>query len=131
MQMGGPRMTLNVRTAGNPAAFAPAIRGQIAALNPEVIPTKVDTLRHVVNERGLSDTRLIPVTFVNRATGPHGFNYADDSEESRQVVRAALAFLQANLGASASSRLPRPTTSCACRHPVLVRRDSWPGGCPG
>ncbi len=41
----------------------------------------------------------LPVTFVNHATGPHGFDYADDSEESRQVVRAALAFLQANLAA--------------------------------
>ncbi|MGD0619130.1 MAG: ABC transporter permease [Bryobacteraceae bacterium] len=61
MQMGGPRMTLHVRTAGDPASLAPLIRSQIAALNPEVVPIRVDTLRNVVNERGLAGTRLTAV----------------------------------------------------------------------
>ena len=61
MQMGGPGMTLHVRTAGDPASLAPLVRAQIAALNPEVVPTRVDTLRSVVTERGLAFTRLIAV----------------------------------------------------------------------
>jgi len=61
MQMGGPKMTLHVRTSGDAAMLAPAVRTQIAGLNPEVIPTRVDTLQHVVSERGLSGTRLIAV----------------------------------------------------------------------
>lgn len=40
----------------------------------------------------------LPVTLVNHATGPHGFDLMDDSEASREVVRAMLAFLQAKLG---------------------------------
>lgn len=39
----------------------------------------------------------LPVTLINHPTGPHGFDYADDSETSRQIVRAALEFLQARL----------------------------------
>jgi len=39
----------------------------------------------------------LPVTLINHPTGPHGFDYADDSETSRQIVRAALEFLQAKL----------------------------------
>jgi hypothetical protein len=39
----------------------------------------------------------LPVTLMNHATGPHGFDFADDSEASRQVIRAILSFLQANL----------------------------------
>lgn len=39
----------------------------------------------------------LPVTLINHPTGPHGFDYAEDSETSRQVVRAALEFLQAKL----------------------------------
>ena len=61
MQMGGPKMTLHVRTAGDPAALAPLVRGQIAALDPEIVPTSVDTLRNVVNQRGLAFVRLIAV----------------------------------------------------------------------
>jgi acetyl esterase/lipase len=41
----------------------------------------------------------LPVTLLNHATGPHGFDLLDDSEASRNTVRAMLAFLQANLGA--------------------------------
>ena len=60
-QMGGPRMTLQVRTAGDPAALASIVRGQIAALNPEVVPISVDTFEHVVVSRGLILTRLLAV----------------------------------------------------------------------
>ena len=41
----------------------------------------------------------LPVTFANHPTGPHGFDYEDDSDESRQVIRCALAFLQAKMRA--------------------------------
>lgn len=40
----------------------------------------------------------LPVTLMNHATGPHGFDFADDSEASRQVIRAILDFLRAKLG---------------------------------
>jgi hypothetical protein len=39
----------------------------------------------------------LPITFMNQPSGPHGFDYVDDSEDSKQVIRAALAFLQAKL----------------------------------
>jgi len=41
----------------------------------------------------------LPVTLVNHATGPHGFDLLDDTEASRDIMRAKLAFLQAKLGA--------------------------------
>jgi hypothetical protein len=41
----------------------------------------------------------LPVTVVNHPTGPHAFDILDDSEASRNVVRAMLAFLKTNLGA--------------------------------
>jgi predicted permease len=61
MQMGDPKMTLHVRTSGDPGAFVPLVRSQIAALNPEIVPTRVDTLDHVVTQRGLAGTRLLAV----------------------------------------------------------------------
>jgi acetyl esterase/lipase len=39
----------------------------------------------------------LPLTFVNHANGPHGFDLFDDSETSREVVRRILAFLCFNL----------------------------------
>jgi acetyl esterase/lipase len=41
--------------------------------------------------------RNLPITFVNHAKGPHGFDLFDDSEMSREIVRAILAFLRFHL----------------------------------
>lgn len=41
----------------------------------------------------------LPLTFVNHPAGPHGFDYDDDSEASRNIIRAILSFLRANLDA--------------------------------
>ncbi len=48
----------------------------------------------------------LPLTFINHATGPHGFGFSDDSEESKGVIRAILAFLNANLGRSRGQQIP-------------------------
>jgi dienelactone hydrolase len=42
--------------------------------------------------------RNLPVTFVNHATGTHGFDLDDDSETSRRMIRQVLSFLQSHLG---------------------------------
>jgi hypothetical protein len=39
----------------------------------------------------------VPLTLINHPSGQHGFDYLDDSDETRRIIRAALAFLQANL----------------------------------
>ncbi|MGH9591859.1 MAG: alpha/beta hydrolase, partial [Bryobacteraceae bacterium] len=39
-----------------------------------------------------------PVTFMNHPSGEHGFDSQNDSARSREIVRAALAFLRTHLG---------------------------------
>lgn len=39
----------------------------------------------------------LPVTLVNHPEGPHGFDFAEDSETSRAIVRQILAFLRFHL----------------------------------
>ena len=39
----------------------------------------------------------LPLTVMNHPTGPHGFDFADDSAASRQMIRAILAFFKENL----------------------------------
>jgi hypothetical protein len=39
----------------------------------------------------------VPLTLVNHARGPHGFDLFDDSETSREIVRGALGFLRREL----------------------------------
>jgi hypothetical protein len=39
----------------------------------------------------------LPLTLVNHATGPHGFDFADDTEASRKIIRQILMFLRENL----------------------------------
>jgi hypothetical protein len=41
--------------------------------------------------------RNLPLTLINHASGPHGFDVFDDSEASRHVIRQLLAFLRAHL----------------------------------
>jgi hypothetical protein len=43
--------------------------------------------------------RNLPVTVVNHATGPHAFDVLDDSDASREVIRAIVAFLRSHLRA--------------------------------
>ena len=40
----------------------------------------------------------LPLTLVNHATGPHGFDFADDTEASRRIIRQILMFLREHLG---------------------------------
>jgi hypothetical protein len=39
----------------------------------------------------------LPVTFVNHAQAPHGFDLADDSESSREIIRRILSFMRFHL----------------------------------
>ena len=41
--------------------------------------------------------RNLPVTFVNHATGAHGFDLDEDSDLSREMIRRVLAFLAFHL----------------------------------
>jgi hypothetical protein len=38
--------------------------------------------------------RNLPITVANHASGPHAFDVMDDSDRSREIIRAILAFLQ-------------------------------------
>ena len=42
--------------------------------------------------------RNLPITVVNHATGPHGFDLEDGSDASRAVIRQALSFVGLHLG---------------------------------
>jgi hypothetical protein len=46
--------------------------------------------------------RNLRLTLMNHATGLHGFDLADDTEASRQVIRQILKFLRENLGLGTS-----------------------------
>jgi acetyl esterase/lipase len=43
--------------------------------------------------------RNLPITFVNHPTAPHAFDILDDSEATREVIRAIVGFLRFHLGA--------------------------------
>jgi acetyl esterase/lipase len=43
-------------------------------------------------------TRNVPLTVVNHAEGPHGFDIFEDSEISRAIIKQILAFLRFQLG---------------------------------
>ncbi len=40
----------------------------------------------------------VPLTFMNHPAGEHGFDNQNDDDRSREIIRAALEFLQAHLG---------------------------------
>jgi hypothetical protein len=42
-------------------------------------------------------TGNLPMTLVNHPSGPHAFDLFHDSDESREIVRQTLAFLQFQL----------------------------------
>ena len=47
--------------------------------------------------------RNLPLSFVNYATGAHGFDLDDDSGSSREIVRQVLAFLRFHLVATSQT----------------------------
>lgn len=61
------------------------------ALNPSIDRFLAEALR-----------RNLPVTLINHPSGGHGFDTDDVTEGTRQIVRAALAFMKANLGVADS-----------------------------
>lgn len=75
-----------------PLLVARAGRDQFAHLN--------ETL-----DRFLADAvaRNLPVSFVNHATGPHGFDLFDNTDTSRHIIRHILAFLQFHLQAASAA----------------------------
>ncbi|HSK76333.1 MAG TPA: alpha/beta hydrolase [Thermoanaerobaculia bacterium] len=48
----------------------------------------------------------LPITLVNHPTAPHGFDFMDDSETSREIVRQILAFLRFQLLVTGEERFP-------------------------
>jgi len=52
--------------------------------------------------------RNFPLTLVNYPSGPHAFDLYDDSESTREIVRQLLAFLSADIPASAVPSSPPP-----------------------
>jgi hypothetical protein len=67
----------------------------------EWFPGLNDALDNVVAK---AIARNLPVTLVNHATGTHGFEFDQDNELSREMVRRVLRFLQWHLGLETGDR---------------------------
>jgi macrolide transport system ATP-binding/permease protein len=59
MQQGGPRATLVIRSDVEPSILVPAIRAEIAALDPEITPVSVLKMPDIVSQQGLFFPRIV------------------------------------------------------------------------
>ena len=69
----------------------------VARAGLDEIPTMNDSIDRFVRE---ALERNAAVTFVNHPRGVHGFDNQTDDERSREIIRAALAFMKTHLGVS-------------------------------
>jgi predicted permease len=61
LQFGDTTATLHVRTKGDPAALTAAVRGEIAAMDPQVATVFVTTMTRAISERGLFFPRTLAI----------------------------------------------------------------------
>ena len=81
--------------AGKSAADLPAdVPLFLARAGRDEMPRLNETLDRFL---GAALARNLPVTFANHAAGPHAFDLLDDSETSREIIRATLQFLRTHL----------------------------------
>ncbi len=66
----------------------------LARAGRDAIPTLNERLDAFI---GSAIAANAPITVVNHPTGAHGFDVANDDERSREIIRAALAFMKAHL----------------------------------
>ena len=66
----------------------------LARAGRDAIPTLNERLDAFI---GSAIAANAPITIVNHPTGAHGFDVANDDERSREIIRAALEFMQAHL----------------------------------
>jgi predicted permease len=59
LQQGSSRVTLQLRTDGDPAALTSLVRQQISALDPEVAPLSVLTMTNAFSSNGLFTSRMV------------------------------------------------------------------------
>lgn len=74
-------------------AFTPLF---LARAGRDSIPTLNERLDRFV---GSAIAANAPITIMNHPNGAHGFDVENDDERSREIIRAAVAFMQAHLGA--------------------------------
>lgn len=75
---------------GDPA-FTPLF---VARAGRDAIPTLNERLDRFI---GAAIAANAPITIVNHPNGAHGFDVENDDERSREIIRAAIAFMQAHL----------------------------------
>jgi hypothetical protein len=81
--------------AGKSAADLPAdVPLFLARAGLDEMPRLNETLDRFL---GAALSRNLPVTMTNHAAGPHAFDLLEDSETSREIVRATLQFLRTHL----------------------------------
>jgi putative ABC transport system permease protein len=61
LQQGGSRVTLQLRTNGDPAGLTPLVRQQISALDSDVTPLSVFTMRDAFSSNGLFSSRIFAI----------------------------------------------------------------------
>ena len=66
----------------------------LARAGRDAIPTLNERLDAFI---GSAIAANAPITLVNHPNGAHGFDVANDDERSREIIRAALEFMQAHL----------------------------------
>jgi len=69
----------------------------IARAGRDEVPTMDDSIDRFVKE---ALARNIALNLANHPNGVHGFDNQNDDERSREIIRAALAFMQAHLNAA-------------------------------
>lgn len=77
---------------GDAAKIAPLF---IARAGRDEVPTMNDSIDRFVREALSKDTAL---TLMNHPQGAHGFDNRNDDERSREIIRAAIAFMKFHLG---------------------------------
>jgi acetyl esterase/lipase len=78
---------------GDPLSMAPFF---VARAGQDEIPMMNDSIDRFVAAALAANA---PLTCMNHPLGEHGFDNQNDDDRSREIIRAALAFLRAHLGA--------------------------------
>lgn len=72
----------------------------IARAGRDEIPTMNDSIDRFVRE---AIAKNVAITFFNHPQGVHGFDNQTDDERSREIIRAAIAFMRTHLGVKAEA----------------------------
>lgn len=113
-EMHKPHATLEMLERFSPVTSLGSDAGKIAPVfvaraGLDEIPTLNDSIDRFARE---AISRNAAVTVVNHPRGVHAFDILTDDERSREIIRAALAFMKTHLGvAEPGDECPRPAAT--------------------